>query len=86
MSCSLRDVYRRFGETYHFHLQGIRESEARNQQEASDNQLTLSLSLSACSLLLVDCLTYLDTKEGGSILLRNIDKLLPDSSAVHPRK
>jgi hypothetical protein len=84
-------INRRFGESYRFHLQGIRVSQKINQQEAllasffllvyylsysSAMKMQVNMALLAACFLLVCMLGLFGTEDGGSTSLRNICELL----------
>jgi hypothetical protein len=70
--CSLLKVSRCFGETYRFHIQFQRISQARNQREAGSRYQAESGS--ACYLLHAGFLLdlFFDPKDGGDMFLRNV--------------
>jgi hypothetical protein len=72
--CRLVDVHRRFGGTYLLNLQGLKVSQAGNQQQ--------------CHMLRVGFLLGLFFKfeDGGNTFLRNVDELLPKSSKLQPSR
>jgi hypothetical protein len=73
---------RRFGRTYHLHLQGRRMSQGRRKQRNGDKVMRLSLSSSVGFLL---CL-LLDCEDEGSIFPRNVGKHAKDSTALQSRR
>jgi hypothetical protein len=70
--CGVVEGYWHLPETYRLHLHSRSLSQASNQQEASNNGCLLDL--------------LYNPKDGGNIFLRNVTKLLPDHTAIHPKR
>jgi hypothetical protein len=63
--CSLLKVNRRFGETYHLHLQGGKISRARNQRESR-------WQAEICSHAGFLLGSFFGPEDGGDMILRNV--------------